>query len=416
MCLQVKQLFGLCYQVSVRDPSSIQAVCVCQPHSKYIWESKGLGRVLHLTPHGHITQFTKDTPPPKVSQCPRTMISGWVALLGKERFNRHYPHHICCIFYSSPATRCLYVLPAWNLLLNSQRLYTKLGQVFVFPLPCYDSHCWSPPPPAVLELCFQAHFEGISRWPSVCEPSEKPAPGKCYVQLHAPFALCPLYLLHLCTAAFYGYVNCDAYLSEYTPHLTCGCFLGGYPSEYVDVPTSHPVSAALSSSLNFNQVCACASDLFVFGHCSGDDHTIPCHIIPHHTMPYHTVLCRAYRTVPHHTIPYHTTPYHTIPYRTARHRTAPYHTIPYHTIPFSGVPPGESEVLPRRGPRAQGTPPGFIGQAGRSSHRRPPPAWVGAHNNRQPPPSAPPKRDSGAEGWGYSPMPRGHESTWPYTG
>jgi hypothetical protein len=55
--------------------------------------------------------------------------------------------------------------------------------------------------------------------------------------------------------AFYGYVNCDAYLSEYTPHLTCGCFLGGYPSEYVDVPTSHPVSAALSSSLNFNQGC-----------------------------------------------------------------------------------------------------------------------------------------------------------------
>ena len=86
---------------------------------------------------------------------------------------------------------------------------------------------------------------------------------------------------------------------------------------------------------------------------------------------------------------------------------------------YSGVPPGESEVLPRRGPRAQGTPPGFNGQAGRSSHRRPPPPREGAHNNRQPPPpplSPPPKRDSGAEGWGYSPMPRGHESTWPYTG
>ena len=109
-----------------------------------------------------------------------------------------------------------------------------------------------------------------------------------------------------------------------------------------------------------------------------------------------------------HTIPYHTIPYHTLPYP----------TIPYHTIPYSGVPPGESEVLPRRGPRAQGTPPGFFGHAGRSSHRRPPPAWVGAHNNRQPPPppQPPQKRDSGAEGWGYSPMPRGHESTWPYTG
>ena len=134
-------------------------------------------------------------------------------------------------------------------------------------------------------------------------------------------------------------------------------------------------------------------------------HTIPYHTIPYHTIPYHTI--------PYHTIPYHTIPYHTIPYH-----TIPYHTIPYHTIPYSGVPPGDSEVLPRRGPRAQGTPPGFYGHAGRSSHRRPPPpAWVGAHNNRQPPhPSAPRKRDSGAEGWVYSPMPRGHELTWRYTG
>ena len=69
--------------------------------------------------------------------------------------------------------------------------------------------------------------------------------------------------------------------------------------------------------------------------------------------------------------------------------------------------------------RAKGTPLGFNGQAGRSSHRPTPPTREEAHNNRQPPPpplSPPEKRDFGAQGWGYSPMPRGHESTWPYTG
>uniref|UniRef100_A0A7S1HSZ2 Uncharacterized protein n=1 Tax=Eutreptiella gymnastica TaxID=73025 RepID=A0A7S1HSZ2_9EUGL len=58
--------------------------------------------------------------------------------------------------------------------------------------------------------------------------------------------------------AFYKFVNCHAYLEEYAPTGTCGCFLSGYPGAPVDVPTTHPVSAALSSSLNFNQGC-CAS-------------------------------------------------------------------------------------------------------------------------------------------------------------
>lgn len=54
-------------------------------------------------------------------------------------------------------------------------------------------------------------------------------------------------------ATFYGYANCDAYLSEYA-RGACGCFLGGYPGAFVDVPTSLPLSTRLSSSLNFNQV------------------------------------------------------------------------------------------------------------------------------------------------------------------
>eukprot|EP00667_Euglena_gracilis_P002203 EG_transcript_2204 len=54
--------------------------------------------------------------------------------------------------------------------------------------------------------------------------------------------------------AFYGYANCDAYLSEYA-RGACGCFLGGYPGAFVDVPTSLPLSTRLSSSLNFNQGC-----------------------------------------------------------------------------------------------------------------------------------------------------------------
>ena len=60
----------------------------------------------------------------------------------------------------------------------------------------------------------------------------------------------------------------------------------------------------------------------------------------------------------------------------------PYHTTPYHTIPYHTT--SESEVLPRRGPRAQGTPPGFFGQAGRSSHRRPPPVGGGHKTTASP--------------------------------
>eukprot|EP00668_Euglena_longa_P033070 GGOE01042578.1.p1 GENE.GGOE01042578.1~~GGOE01042578.1.p1 ORF type:complete len:930 (+),score=193.48 GGOE01042578.1:66-2855(+) len=56
------------------------------------------------------------------------------------------------------------------------------------------------------------------------------------------------------STAFYGYVNCDAYLSEYS-RGACGCFLGGYTGEFVDVPTSFPVNTGQSSSLNFNQGC-----------------------------------------------------------------------------------------------------------------------------------------------------------------
>lgn len=57
--------------------------------------------------------------------------------------------------------------------------------------------------------------------------------------------------------AFFGFSNCAAYMSEFATD-SCGCFLGGYPGHFVDVATDHPVDAAVSTSLNFNQGC-CAS-------------------------------------------------------------------------------------------------------------------------------------------------------------
>ena len=102
-------------------------------------------------------------------------------------------------------------------------------------------------------------------------------------------------------------------------------------------------------------------------------------------------------------------------------KTTTYHTIPYHTIPYSGVPPGESEVRPQRGPRARGRRRVFSATPDEAPTGDPPPKGGGSQQPPPPPPPRPPppppqKMDSGAEGWGYSPMPRGHELTWPYSG
>ena len=62
----------------------------------------------------------------------------------------------------------------------------------------------------------------------------------------------------------------------------------------------------------------------------------------------------------------------------------------------SGVPPGNSEVLPRRGPRAQGTPPGFTAtQHGAPTGDPPPHGWV--HKTTAAPPLlSPPERGTPA--------------------
>ena len=96
--------------------------------------------------------------------------------------------------------------------------------------------------------------------------------------------------------------------------------------------------------------------------------------ILYYTILYYTIL---YYTILYYTILYYTILYYTILYYTILYYTILYYTILYYTILNSGVPPGESEVLPRRGPRAQGTPPGFFGHAGRRSRRQPPPRMGG---------------------------------------
>ena len=88
-------------------------------------------------------------------------------------------------------------------------------------------------------------------------------------------------------------------------------------------------------------------------------------------------------------------------------------------VPIAESPPANPRFFPEGAHEPRGRHRVLSAKPDRAPTGNPPRAWVGAHNNRQPapPPSAPPqKRDSGAEGWGYSPMPRGHESTWPYTG
>ena len=124
-------------------------------------------------------------------------------------------------------------------------------------------------------------------------------------------------------------------------------------------------------------------------------------------------------TIPYHTIPYHTIPCHTIPYHTIPYHTIPYHTIPYHTIPYlAESPPANPRFFLEGAHEPRGRHRVFSAKPDGAPTSDPPPR-IGGYTRQPPaplPPSAPPKRDSGAEGWGYSPMPRGHVSTWPYTG
>ena len=91
-----------------------------------------------------------------------------------------------------------------------------------------------------------------------------------------------------------------------------------------------------------------------------------------------------------------------------------------HVVCTTRSPPRRIRGSSSKGPTGPGDATGFF----RPSRTELPPAtppppphgWVHATTASPPPPQPPQKRDSGAEGWGYSPMPRGHESTWPYTG
>ena len=106
--------------------------------------------------------------------------------------------------------------------------------------------------------------------------------------------------------------------------------------------------------------------------------------------------------------------YYTILYYTILYYTILYYTILYYTILYyiAESPPANPRLFLEGAHEPRGRHRVFSAMPDGAPTGDPPPPRMGECTQQPPappPPQPPPQRDSGAEGWGYSPMPRGHE-------